>query len=114
MERAIEDGMNFGFVDLDDDEVTEELEGYEASGAAEEVDMETADDEEMEEEKEEEDEEAEEEEEEGDGGVDGAGGGDDDDGDRGGDGMAVSIGGVRVVLSAEDRDAVASNVECLM
>ena len=37
-----------------------------------------------------------------------------DDGDRGGDGMAVSIGGVRVVLSAEDRDAVASNVECLM
>ena len=108
MERAIEDGMNFGFVDLDDDEVTEELEGYEASGAAEEVDMETADDEEMEEEKEEEDEE------EGDGGVDGAGGGDDDDGDRGGDGMAVSIGGVRVVLSAEDRDAVASNVECLM
>ena len=108
LERAIEDGMNFGFVDLDDDEVTEELEGYEASGAAEEVDMETADDEEMEEEKEEEDEE------EGDGGVDGAGGGDDDDGDRGGDGMAVSIGGVRVVLSAEDRDAVASNVECLM
>ena len=54
------------------------------------------------------------EEEEGDGGGDGAGGGDDDDGDRGGDGMAVSIGGVRVVLSAEDRDAVASNVECLM
>ena len=52
MERAIEDGMNFGFVDLDDDEVTEELEGYEASGAAEEVDMETADDEEMEEEEE--------------------------------------------------------------
>ena len=115
LERAIEDGMNFGFVDLDDDEVTEELEGYEALGAAEEVDMETADDEEMEEEKEEVDEEEEEEEEEeGDGGVDGAGGGDDDDGDRGGDGMAVSIGGVRVVLSAEDRDAVASNVECLM
>ena len=113
MERAIEDGMNFGFVDLDDDEVTEELEGYEASGAAEEVDMETADDEEMEEEKEE-DEQAEEEEEKGDGGVDGAGGGDDDDGDRGGDGMAVSIGRLRVVLSAEDRDAVASNVECLM
>ena len=112
LEWAIEDGMNFGFVDLEDDEVTEELEGYEASGAAEEVDMETADDEEMEEEEEEEEEEAEEEE--GDGGVDGAGGGDDDDGDRGGDGMAVSIGGVRVVLSAEDRDAVASNVECLM
>jgi SOS-response transcriptional repressor LexA len=35
-------------------------------------------------------------------------------GDQGWDGMAVSIGGVRVVLSAEDRDAVASNVECLM
>ena len=46
--------------------------------------------------------------------MDGTHGGDDDDGDRGGDGMAVSIGGVRVVLSAEDRDAVASNVECLM
>ena len=107
--RAVEDGMKFGFVDPDDDEVTETLEGYEGPGGAgaEEVDMQTAaEDEEMEEE---------EEEEEAGGDVDGThGGDDDDDGDRGGDGMAVSIGGVRVVLSAEDRDAVASNVECLM
>jgi hypothetical protein len=108
----VEDGMKFGFVDPDDDEVTETLEGYEGPGGAgaEEVDMQTAaEDEEMEEEEEEEEEEAE-----AGGDVDGTHGGDDDDGDRGGNGMAVSIGGVRVVLSAEDRDAVASNVECLM
>ena len=30
------------------------------------------------------------------------------------DGMAVRIGGVRVMLTEEDRDAVASGVECLM
>ena len=51
--RAVEDGMKFGFVDPDDDEVTETLEGYEGPGGAgaEEVDMQTAaEDEEMEEE----------------------------------------------------------------
>ena len=44
--------MKFGFVDPDDDEVTETLEGYEGPGGAgaEEVDMQTAaEDEEMEE-----------------------------------------------------------------
>jgi hypothetical protein len=30
--RAVEDGMKFGFVDPDDDEVTETLEGYEGPG----------------------------------------------------------------------------------
>ena len=39
--RAVDDGMKFGFVDPDDDEVTETLEGYEGPGGAgaEEVDM---------------------------------------------------------------------------
>ena len=134
LEDAIAEGFrggeSFSFVDDEDDQVTEELEGYELEEGGEEVEggkdveMEVVDavdaieagrggaENNSEEEKEEEEsqgEERQEEEEEDDG---------EDGNEKGGpqdeNGTAVSIGGVRVVLSAQDLSAVASNVECLM
>ena len=105
-------GESFAFVDMDDDRETDELGDVEPAG--EEVDMEKVreDEEEAAKARGRED---------GDVADDVADEWEHDeapteDGNEGEeeDGMAVRIGGVRVMLTEEDRDAVASGVECLM
>ena len=112
VEEGFRGGESFAFVDMDDDRETDELGDVEPAG--EEVDMEKVREDEEEAAK-----------------ARGREDGDvaDDvadewehaeapteDGNEGEeeDGMAVRIGGVRVMLTEEDRDAVASGVECLM
>ena len=112
VEEGFRGGESFAFVDMDDDRETDELGDVEPAG--EEVDMEKVREDEEE-------------------AVKARGREDGDvaddvadewehaeapteDGNEGEeeDGMAVRIGGVRVMLTEEDRDAVASGVECLM
>ena len=115
VEEGFRGGESFAFVDPDDDRETDELGDPEPAG--EEVDMEEEKGEEIEAARNEDvgddvaddiaDDVADE------WGYDEAATEDADEEEEG-DGMAVRIGGVRVMLTEEDRDAVASGVECLM